>query len=288
MSFLGTALTIVTSSFALAGVTWTLASTDDGRIKALLWWCIGITAAGGYVVFEMKKREFREVRYARALESAHKSHHLLRDASYERYIAHGSQAAWKPIVEESLRAFSESFSIATGAPCHATIKIVADPSGGAAASQSVNDYIVETFARSSPRQHVQRGGVPANTVGRNTDFRALFSPDADNRCWYHNDLLQLDDAVYDNPHWPERPSVRNVPYRSTMVWPIRKVLRQSSPTTPQELYLRGFLTVDSKEPNILDYDRHFDLGAAYADNLVPVLWDPKELKRLNDELNRKK
>lgn len=172
--------------------------------------------------------------------------------------------------------------IAIGAPCHATVKHLTDPTGHTGRSApSLEDLIVETFARSSQRAPTVRAGVPANSVGRNTDFRQLFSPDENNRCWYHNDLLTLDKGVYDNPHWPADPTRRNVPYRSTMVWPIRKVLREGTATTPHELYIHGFLAIDCPEADVLDYDRHFDLGAAYADHLLSVLWDTHELRNVH-------
>jgi hypothetical protein len=169
--------------------------------------------------------------------------------------------------------------VATGASCHATIKVVDDPRGAAGReSQSIADLEVETFVRSSERTETLRSGVPKNTVDRNTDFRVLFSNDSDNRCWYDNDLLKLG-SLYENTHWPDNPTRRNVPYRATMVWPIRKVLREGSPGARQEVYIHGFLTVDSMETGIFDYDRHFELGAAYADHLLSILWDPDQLRK---------
>jgi hypothetical protein len=230
------------------------------------------------VVFQISKREHRDKRFARALGSHHLAHHKLRDAAYERYIAQSPEADWRAVVTESLAHFETSFSVATGAPCHATIKVVDDPRGAAGRdSQSTADLEVRTFARSAPRSETLRHGVPKNTVDRNTDFRVLFSNDSDNRCWYHNDLLRLD--LYENTHWPESPTRRNVPYRATMVWPIRKVLREGSSGVRQEVYIHGFVTVDSMETFIFDYDRHFELGAAYADHLLSILWDPDELRK---------
>ena len=114
-------------------------------------------------------------------------------------------------------------------------------------------------------------------MGHNTDFRYLFDLERkSNRCWHHNDLLTLEG--YENPHWPENATAGNVPYRSTMVWPIRKVLREGAGESANELYIHGFLTIDSKEPDVLVYERHFDLGAGFADHLLSVLWDPEQLR----------
>lgn len=281
VQFLGAALTIAGTSFTLAAVTWTLASTDDGRIKALLWWCIGVTGAGSFALYRGMRREHRETRYGRALGSLHQAHHLLRDAAYLRYIDRVRSDTWRSKVEESLVQFAASMSVATGAACHATIKVVVDETGPAGrARTSPAELLVRDFARSAPRSPTMRHGVPSNTVGRNSDYEHLFSPDADNRCWYSNDLLRLEPEVYKNTHWPERPTKRNVPYRSTMVWPIRKVLREGSTASPQELYVFGFLTVDSREPEVLDYERHFEMGACYADHVLSVVWDPQHLRTL--------
>jgi len=70
-----------------------------------------------------------------------------------------------------------------------------------------------------------------------------------------------------------------------MVWPIRKVLREGTSTRPHEFYIYGFLTVDSREPNVLIFERHFHLGAAYADHLLSVLWNPDELRRVHRTLD---
>lgn len=278
VNFLEAAVGIASSSFALAAITWTLASTEDGRIKALLWWCYGITAAGAYLLLQISRREHRDKRFARALGAHHLAHHRLRDAAYERYIARLPESTWKACVSDSLVHFATSFSVATGTPCHATIKIVDDPGGaGGESRDSAADLEVETYARSANRSEALRPGVLRNSVGRNTDFRTLFSNDADNRCWCSNDLLAQE--LYENTHWPDSPTRRNIPYRSTMVWPIRKVLRERSSGVRQEVYIHGFVTVDTMEPNAFDYDRHFELGAAYADHLLSVLWDPDQLSR---------
>ena len=242
----------------------------------------GVTAAGAYVILQLTKREHRETRFARAVQPIHGAHHGLRDAAYERYIMGAPETAWSSTVEASLQQFAAGFSVATGAACHATIKRLDDPGGAAGRSAaSSDDLVVETYLRSASRSTTLRPGVPANTVGRNSDYRQLLSPDADNRCWHHDDLLQLDPALYDNPHWPERPTRKNVPYRTTMVWPIRKVILDGTTTSPREVYIHGFLTVDSTEPGVFDYERHFELGAAYADHLLSVLWEQKELRNVH-------
>lgn len=286
LNFLGAAVSITATSFALAGITWSLASTDDGRIKALLWWCFGVTGLVAYVLYQVKAREHRDVRFARALECTHKAHHILRDAAYERYILGCAEDVWSRSVQVSLQQFSQAFSVACGAACHATIKMVYDPVSGGEGRTSPSELVVQDFARSEPRSFTMRSGVPANTVGRNSDFEHLFSRDSDNRSWSCNDLLALQPGTYKNPHWPEDPSKRTVPYRSTMVWPIRKVLQVADGSRPQDMYVYGFLTIDCRHPGLLDEVQHFDLGAAYADHLVSVLWNPKQLGTLAAKLGQ--
>lgn len=277
LNFLGVAITIATGAFTLAAITWTLASSNDGRIKALLIWAIGVSSAGAVLIYRLFQRENMETRYGRALENLHMAHHRLRDASYDRYIARRPETAWKPVVEDALGKFARAFSIASGASCHATVKVVLDRTSALGTSTGSADALeVETYVRSVARPVQVRPEVQRNTVGHNTDFRYLFNAESNNRCWYHNELLDLEG--YDNPHWPANPTPKNVPYRSTMVWPIRKVILEGGATSPNHIYIHGFLTVDSSEPNIFTYERHFHLGAGFADHLLSVLWDPEDLR----------
>lgn len=284
MHFVASVLTIVGSAAALGSLTWTLITTNDGRIKALLLWSIGITVLGAYVLYRLTRRESVEARYGRALEAIHGAHHLLRDAAYQRYIARAPDVDVKITVEAALKEFCTSFTIATGSSCHATIKVLADANGDAGRSVvgDVSSLTIDTYCRSGDRSPRMRTGIPANTVGRNTDFRVLMNPDENNRCWHHNDLLSMES--YENPHWPSSPTVRNVPYRATMVWPIRKVLREAGATNPSDSYVYGFLTVDTPEPNVFVYERHFHLGAGFADHLLSVLWDPQQTRFVHEAL----
>ena len=281
MNFFAAVLTIVGSSFALAALTWSLASTEDGRVKALLWWCFGVTALGGYLVMQITKRDHADSRYGRCLKSLHEAHHGLRDAAYSRYIAQKDEDEWKLTVEASLRSFARCMGIATGSLCHATIKFVTGPEGSRE-DLPASELIVETYLRSAERSPLPT--ATANTIGRNSDFRSLFSDDDDLRCWVKNDLLKIEPGLYDNPHWPKEPSAKNVPYRSTMVWPIRKVIQSRTENSQREVYIHGFLTVDSQEPDVFVFERHFDLGAAYADHLLSVLWSPEDVRRVHNHL----
>jgi len=148
--FIEAALGIAGTSFAVAAATWTFASSEDGRMKALLWWAFGATAFGAFVIFWLVRRESTEVRYGRTLGPFHEAHHRLRDAAYERYIAASPRDDWNSTVEESLREFASAFSIALGANCHATIKTVAPPDGATGQSDISSENLeVDTFARSA-------------------------------------------------------------------------------------------------------------------------------------------
>lgn len=281
---LATVGTIVTCALSLGGLAWALISSDEGRLKAILLWCIGSASVIAILMVKMARREHQDVRYGRALEPLHMSHHLLRDASYMRYIQGRDERDWKAIVEESLRQFQSAMSVATGSPCHATIKTVVDHgAAGGRSDAGLDGLIVDTYLRSSPRNATFRHGVRSNTVANNSDFRHLFSVEKNNRCWSHDDLLQLEG--YENPHWPDNPTPRNVPYRSTMVWPIRKVIRDGTSTEPVDFIVHGFLTIDSPDANVLVFERHFHLGAGYADDLLGVLWDPKHVREVSMALD---
>jgi hypothetical protein len=139
---------------------------------------------------------------------------------------------------------------------------------------SVRPIVVADLYRSG--NATQRSRPQKNDlVHLNTDFEALFDQEKD-YC-FHNDLIALHKAKkYKNSHWPDSPP-SNPAYRSTIVWPIRKIRDHplsipdyvNSENEQQELF--GFLCVDSKKTNVFVEPEDVQLGAAYADTLFHVL-----------------
>lgn len=287
VNFLGAAASIAGTAFAVASIIWLTVDSQDGRMKALLVWAVGVTAFGAYMVYQLNKRDHRDIRFAKALPAAHQAHHLLRNASYARYIEQVPRKDWVDEVRGATAAMASAFSVATTAACHVTVKLVRNPNGGdGGEAASPNGWVVDTLCRSEPRSFSRRDELDADKVGDNTDFKELFSADPEKRCFHHNDLLNTGDLVYRNSHWPDRPTAKNVGYRSTMVWPIRKVVNEGADPNdldkPLDIVVVGFLTVDSKETGIFDYSRHFEMGAAFADHLLSVVWDPELLRALHN------
>ncbi|WP_041286424.1 hypothetical protein [Desulfomonile tiedjei] len=63
-------------------------------------------------------------------------------------------------------------------------------------------------------------------------------------------------------------------YRSTIVWPIRKILEGGDHDT------WGFLCIDSIRPHVFVIDSDFPIGAAVADTLYVLL------KEMDDRINK--
>ncbi len=289
----------VDTVFALAAAAgtilsgWHLVGSNSGRILLLLGWAAVMTSViAGFgiatVVFVRRVGQRIEAgqnrnaqaivarlaereRIADSLEEFHQAHHLLRDAVFAKEAMGAGPKKIQQIVEDSLRHFAKGMTVAVGVPCHATIKTASPPKDVSLSNTRQNDYLVSNYARSEQRDTHQRRAGMDNTIGANSDFRFLMDRNATvRRCWWSNDLLAL--SAYDNPHWPENPRPDNVPYRAAMVWPIRYIINPATHTEPADIYQVGFLAVDCAVVDVFDLDKHFPLGAAYADHLLATIW----------------
>lgn len=105
------------------------------------------------------------------------------------------------------------------------------------------------------------GPESVDWVDENTDFASLV---AGAEVFHSADLRESLQQGYRNSHWtPERLHQWHLdgdyPYLSTIVWPIRVRIDGS-----QKWKMAGFLSVDSKQPDVFDLPALKPLGAALA------------------------
>ena len=173
-------------------------------------------------------------------------------------------------LQRALSDIATAFAIATRTSCRASIKVLSlVPNAPMVGKKDIIRFLlVRTFARDTLREE---GDVEeqADYVSENTDFVELFN-DPKESCFFENDLKKrMSQGQYRNSHLPTgyntQTDIWPLPYRSTIIWPIRR-MKQTDSGRP-EPDLLGFLCVDSAARNVFvkRYDR--DLGAAFADAL---------------------
>ncbi len=237
-----------------------------------------------YIVF----KEIKNVdRYAQTIFYAHLVNHILRD--YLAELQRGHRPDPKNILVEVLDSIATCFSIVVGKRCRCSVK------------QLSADFQLSTVCRDtmSRTQHGDSSDIQHSLV-ENTDFDSIWY--AKNGCFRRfqcNDLKKLwRENKYRNSSFktygePESIStlgvtfVRNwnLPYKSTIVWPIRFVpdykiwpptsasegqsaRADNAPKVPQELW--GFLCVDCNSRGVFDSTYCPELGAAFADALYTL------------------
>jgi hypothetical protein len=159
------------------------------------------------------------------------------------------------------------FSRTTDTPCRVTIKQL-----------QLEHDVLQVFdlkrSQGKSRRHV------IDRVEENSDFEAICS--GSEAFFFSNDLPALAaEGIYENSHAVPGEAL---PYSSTIVWPIRKVLDDPSDamtlkTLVEDQDILGFLCVDAKKKGAFsENDRQ--LGAAIADTLYallkPYIFDPED------------
>lgn len=221
----------------------------------------------------------RRARFATAMSEVHLAHHKLRDAAYV-LGAGGDDEAFSAELLAALDRMASAFRIITGRHVRVCVKDLVIPQT-VGMPPDVRQLYVVTFARSGndPEPAVVRERLPGHEfdwVVENTDFEQIWVEGA--ACFFSNDLL-VSPPGYKNSHWTA--AVREsgtFDYRSTIVWPIRKVrqgVRDGRVVRLDDLV--GFLCVDSPDSAAFDRSTDFHLGASFADALYTVLriWRPE-------------
>jgi TIR domain len=208
--------------------------------------------------------ERRRARVGAVASRIHHVHHLLRDITHTLF--HPNTAAnvmqqslfWDSltsVLDEMAAVFSEL----TGEACRMVIKQhVSDLANVEVGSESVgSSALVRDFVRSSNSHSVS---PRFDRIQDNTDFREIYNGERNvYRC---NDIAAaISEGGYENSHLAiDKP----LPYSSTIVWPIRKMLPAAGGERRQDLL--GFLCVDSPTVDTFD-DTDVQIGASFADAL---------------------
>ena len=203
------------------------------------------------------------------------------------------QKAFNDHLTQLLTAFAQTFTIITGVPCRACIKII--PSEQlTGANTDLEDVVVVALARDRESQESNlqsdrdRFERRSDKIVSNSDFETLYNPGiADHGYYlcnsiprsakhgrYRNSSVQYRRAqsavhdVYDEDRYV-------LPYRSSITWPIR----YQSHSQDESIFI-GFLSVDAPARRI--FDRRWDppLGKLLAAALFePLYWYSDLIRR---------
>jgi len=244
------------------------------------------------VVLLISRRKMpRAERYAYAFRGVHTAIHILRD---QIGVEAGRESSSSPsevkrCLEEVLGAVAISFTILTGTPTRACIKVIkTDPPEGKAIEELPPDERMKfCYARTLCRDFATAEQIgklaedPTSApISHNTAFSFLFS-DVLRRCFIHNDLPMaagrgqyLNTSL--NKYRAGGTDKWSLPYRSTMVWPIRRITSEPRKSPNSSIFtgsqeILGYLAVDSPLRKVFVEEHDFEVGALVADALYMFL-----------------
>lgn len=224
----------------------------------------------------------RKSRYSEATKCLHSALHASRDAYH--YLDWCKSDDHKKIqfnekqlcsyMKTTLTSIADAFTIVTGVRCRCSIKVLGQ--------DDKNQLFVKTLARDevSRTECKQKDSSETNAhlVSLNTDFCEITEGNLD--YFFVGNLTKY--VNYTNTSMKKHNGFRGkkwtLPYKSTIVWPIRYVYDEfetgngndtNENDTNEDLY--GFLTVDSSSMNAFIERYDVQMGALLADALFPVL-----------------
>lgn len=228
-------------------------------------------------------------RYVEAIQLIHNAVHLARDVYWytescqnatETERLNFEKTRFKLLLASCLTAYREAFTLVTGVPCRASIKVIGVLGGGDTdmyVRTLVRDQLASQSCKNQDSQEQKQ-----HTILGNTDYKQIFKRQRD--FFFSNNLLEEgqsyensslpDDGrgvkVYTDDNWP-------LPYKSALVWPIRYTLciddlpNESSLDKERDQTLYGFLTIDCTEKDVFDEKYSVQMGAILADALFPIM-----------------
>jgi hypothetical protein len=219
----------------------------------------------------------RKARYSEASNSLHNAVHAAREAfKYLDSCINASrteqydESRFRSLLERFLTSVSTAFSIISGTKCRSALKVLGQ--------SDTDELFVISFARDAEsseqqRTHDAREGR-RHLVANNTDFDLIAHHEY--RCFFHNNLPKYENymntSLGDSRYQLGVGDAWRLPYKSTIVWPIRFKMERSTlegvDQIEEEFY--GFLTVDSGVRGAFRSDHDVPFGAALADALFPV------------------
>lgn len=183
------------------------------------------------------------------------------------------------MIEDVLSTYADAFSILTSTRCRTCVKLIH------VADETPDEVLVFALARdrySAVENKVhdkKRSEFKLDRLVDNTDYLRLWDPTVEDGGFYLSDDLKKEkdyetsSAFYwrniaGNPNT----AVENnwlLPYRSTIVWPIRREVREELGIDKEECL--GFVSVDSRVPGVFIASEHAPLGKILANALFPIL-----------------
>lgn len=246
-----------------------------------------------------------KARYAEATKFMHQAQHKARNAYHYLEWCYADRQYHKLDLDkfagqmgDVLSSACMAFTMVTGAACRMSIKTLGhDP---ALDEALMPGFFVKTLARDGGSAEqckvadAREGHL--HRVAANTDFRLILEGKKD--YYFKGDLTKAQEyenskrAAGNGQHW-------DLPYRSTIVWPIRYVMTPTEldmrnqrakaagevrnlapdaaiPALDQEIY--GYLTVDCNARNVFSERYDVQFGAALADSLFAVFSQLRRVK----------
>jgi len=224
----------------------------------------------GYVIFS-EYRYARKARYAEAMASIHSAIHILRDYQCD-FNSICEDHDCKNALSSVVTAFANAFSLVTGTHCRSCIKTIetrniSQSEFNSLTPQEQIEYLyVATFCRDrASANNENESDNYIHPLSSNTDFLVLYN-DVSERRYFSNDINK-EDGYQNSSHQANK----KLPYRSTIVWPIRKLMYAQDRQNEKEQIILGYLCVDSARMKVFREDYDFEMGATVADALFLFL-----------------
>lgn len=261
IGLIGTLVGIVLSVIALT----TKGNTEGTLVILFLLVSLIIT----FIVMLVRERKFlKKERYADAVSA-------ISDVFQEmKKVAARMQTDNAPQVREQLEkvvgAIAKTFSLVTGKNCRACIKVLlSEKKHGGGTS-----FYVETLCRDKITPVEQKEQGTKHPLEQNTDFETIFKGEDS---FFANNLPGIPPG-YKNSSFnvygdPATTREWKLPYKSTIVWPVRERKPAVAPGCEEEQNLMGYLCVDAKDTHVFSRRYDVDLGVAFAEALYGLLKD---------------
>jgi hypothetical protein len=251
------------------------------------WYVIILFAYLGIVVifaFVQSCRYARKSRYAEASRIFHPIAHILRDAMY--HVKEMEEPIFERTLERILTALSSGLEIVTGTKVRACIKLLKVDGGitdlkGLDVEHRKDKIYAETYVQDPnsywPKKNYSDYPYDKDRLSCNSAFCSIFRGDCDyflennipraykRRRYENSSFMIYGKGVYGGRAWI-------LPYRSTILWPIRKLLKPITNSLHREPLIEthdvlGFLCVDSASRNVWASRYDTQIGASVADLL---------------------
>lgn len=281
-------ITIFIVTLQIFAVVTTLFKNQTDLLKTIEFLTILVISLG--LLAWQECRYARKTKYAEGLFYIHSVVHRLRDSFvlFNNYSASdtGSRTLInKEIFDEVTKAittFANAFSLIKSVKCRACIKLIRideTPKKYELLTKEEREKIlyVETWIRDSDSEINAHSDEPKHWICGNTDFYRLFSAKnpKTNNYFIENNLPKRHNYKNTSFQMYGEPDGKwTLPYKSTIVWPIRRMTLRENHDSEQlsdNQDVLGYLCIDSNVKDIFNdsYDIHF--GAIVADSLFVFL-----------------